>query len=264
MATMETSLLNRYLKRACNLSGVSYTKQQLIEMCERDIRYDGPDAKTSVQLKGVRGQGLKKRRRLFPSGPLGEVRSVYESLLIIEFPSGPLLSALGTDFDVACALAHHYTEQAEPAYPTQMTVELAVKFAHENLRVEFEHEVIEALCQSNPCRGYGNAQALIRDLLSVEQTALKNRWKRVELAKWKAAGLHWPIVQFQPSNFRPIVPSLVSQIVERRAKLLQLFDACDEAGKQHIEQAAAFAAARKSAAKPVAKTSKVTAAVTLQ
>lgn len=253
---MEESLVSRYLKRACDPHGMPYTKQKLVEMCQREIRYDGPDAKTEVQLKGVRGQGLKKHRRLLPSGPLGKVRAAYQGLLSIEFPSTQLLATLTSDSDVVSALASHYTHHAEPVYPAQMTVELAVKFAHESLRVEFDLEVIEALHQNNPCRSYGNAYALISDMLRVEQKALEMRWKRVDLAKWKAAGLDWPIVPFEPKMLRPIAPKpagVFYRITERQAKLLQLFDASDEVGKFHIEQAAAFAAARKSAPEPAAK-----------
>lgn len=256
MATMEKTLVERYLKRACDSCGTPYTMRQLVELCERNIKYEGPDSKTSVQLKGVRGRGLKQHRRLIPSGPLGVVRSAYQGLLSIEFPSCQLLATLGNDSNVVSALATHYTKNAEPVYPDQMTVELAVKFAHENLRVEFDHEVIEALHQNNPNRPYGNAYSLISDMLRVEQMALEKRWKKVELVKWKAAGLHWPLVAYESKIPRPIAPKpqgVLYRITERQAKLLRLFEAADEMGKLHIEQAAAFAEARKSKPVPAAK-----------
>lgn len=248
MATAEKTLVDRYLRRARDHSGTPYTKSQLVDRCEKDVSYDGPEARTTVQLKGVRGSGLKKHRRLIPTGPLGEIRYGYDGLLSIEFPSVPLLAALGSDSQVISALARYYTRHAEPPYPAQMTVELAVKFAHENLRVELDHEVIEALCMNEQWHDLGNGYSLICDMLRVEQKALEMRWKRVELTKWRAAGLDWPVLRYEPKNPRPMPPKPVGvlyRISERHAQLLRLFDQADEAGKQHIEQAGAFAAASK-------------------
>lgn len=245
----EQTLEERYLARARDHSGTPYTKTQLLDRCERDVGFYGPDARTSVQLKGVRGRGLKSHRRLIPTGPLGEISHAYKGLLTIEFPSVSMLAALGSDGDVISALARYYTEYAEPAYPAHMTLELAVKFAHENLRPELDQDVIESIFHKKRfAPEFGNGFLLISDMLRVERKALELRWKRVSLAKWQAAGLDWPVVEIQPKNPRPIRPrseGVVYRVTERHAKLLRLFDAVDDAGKQHIEQAAVFAATSK-------------------
>jgi len=179
MVVAEKSLLDRYLMRARDHSGALFTKSRLIDRCTRDVAYDGPEARTTVQLKGERGRGLKKHRRLIPNGPLGEIRYGFDGLLSIEFPSTQLLAALDSDFQVSSALARYYLNHAKPAYPAQMTVELAVKFAHENLRVEFDLDVIEALFQQQRFSlGVGNAYSLICDMLGVESKALEMRWKK--------------------------------------------------------------------------------------
>lgn len=245
MVMTEITLLDRYLRRARDHSGALFTKSRLIDRCARDVAYDGPEALTTVQLQGVRGRGLKKHRRLIPNGPLGEIRYGCDGLLSIEFPSVPLLAALGSDSQAISALARYYTGHAEPQYPAQMTVELAVKFAHENLRVEFDQEVIEALYQNSPQIMLGNGYSMICGMLRVEQKALEIRWKRVELAKWRAAGFDWPVLTIEHKSPRPMPPKSVGvlyRISERHAKLLRLFDQADEAGKQHIEQAVVFAA----------------------
>lgn len=136
------------------------------------------------------------------------------------------------------------------AYPADMTVELAVKFAHENLRIELEPEVIDALLLRHPRGALGNAYAMILSLLSVEEAALKRRWRRVDLAKWRAAGLSWPVLEVERPRAMPRKPvDALHRVAERHAKLLRLFNGADEAGKQHIEQAAAFAASSAKAAK---------------
>lgn len=241
----EKSLVDRYLSRARDLSGTPYSKQQLVERCERDITYDGRAAQTTVQLKGVRGRGLKKHRRLIPSGPLGVIRYVAGGMLNLEFPSVALLAVLDGDSKVFSALARYYTQNAEPPYPDQMTLELAAKFAHEDICVEIDQEVIEQLCKSNLYRGVPNAYAIIWSLLQVEKKTLDMRWKRVELAKWKSAGLTWPILNYERKLMPPPKPKpegVLYRFTERHAKLLRLFDKADEAGKQHMEQAAIYAA----------------------
>lgn len=156
---------------------------------------------------------------------------------------------LDSDFQVSSALARYYLNHAKPAYPAQMTVELAVKFAHENLRVEFDLDVIEALFQQQRFSlGVGNAYSLICDMLGVESKALEMRWKKVDVSKWRDAGLSWPVLRIAPKNPRPAPPKpqgVLHRISARHAKLLQLFEKADEAGKLHIEQSAVFAAASK-------------------
>ena len=66
----EVSLEARYLKRARDECGTPYTKAKLVARCEDDIVYYGPDARTSVKIKGSKGSGLKKHRRLIPTGQL--------------------------------------------------------------------------------------------------------------------------------------------------------------------------------------------------
>ena len=255
----EKSLLDRYVSRARDFSGNAFTRQSLTERCESNIRLFGPEARTSVQLKGERGRGLKKHRRLTPSGPLGEVTAAGRGLITIEFPSVGLMASLENEISVFSALARFYMDYAEPPYPKQMTLELAVKFAHEHLRVEIEQEVLEKLLsnyESMP-RILGNGHALIVDILKVEAEAMMRRWKRVELAKWLAAGLSWPVQSPVVKKPRPLPAkpqSVVYRVSERHAKLLRLFDQAGEEGKRHIEETASFAAASRPSAtsnKPV-------------
>ena len=249
----EKTLVDRYLSRARDLDGTPYPKGKLIERCVREIQYDGPSATTVVRLKGVRGRGLKKHRRLIPTGPLGEVSYAVGGMLNLEFPSIAMLEALDGDTQVFKALATYYTENAEPPYPGQMTPELATKFAHENIRVEIDHDVIEALSKRNQNQTFPSAYAVIWDLLSVEKKALEMRWKRVDVATWKSAGLTLPVLDYERVPMLPPKPKpegVLYRLTERHAKLLQLFDKADEAGKLHMEQAALYAATCKPTEQP--------------
>lgn len=245
MADMEDSLVDRCLKRARDYNNVPYSKQRLVERCSLDISLYGPEARTSVRMKGVRGRGLKKHRRLIPSGPLGEIQYAEPGLLNIEFPSVALLTALKDNSKVREALADYYTGSSTAAYPKQMPLALAVQFAQEHLSVELDPEVVEvAFKQHEPAEPFGNGWLLIHLLLEVEHVAVKRRWKSLDLAKWRKAGLTWPLIR--PERVRPVAPKpqgVVYQVSERHAKLLRLFDQADEAGKLYIEQSAALAAA---------------------
>lgn len=245
MGDMEKSLVDRCLKRAINSTDTPYTEHRLVERCSLDISYHGPEARTSVRMKGVRGYGLKKSRRLMPSGPPGEIQYTSPGLLHIDFPSVALLAALRGHSAALYALAGYYTDSLEARYPQQMPVELGVQFALEHIQVELDLDVVEALIQNNPSAPLGNARQVIFHLLEVEHIARKRRWKRVDLAKWRSAGLVWPLdrsPRARPAPPRPV--GTTYRVSERHAKLLSLFAQADEAGKAHIEQAAAAAAAR--------------------
>jgi hypothetical protein len=244
MGDMEKALVDRCLKRALDDSGIPYTEHRLAERCSLDISYHGPEARTSVRMKGVRGYGLKKCRRLLPSGPPGEVQYTSSGLLHIDFPSVALLAALRGHSAAHHALAGFYTDSSGARYPQQMPVELGAQFALEHIDVEIDLDVVEALIQNNPPAPFGNAHHVIFYLLEVEHIARKRRWKRVDLAKWRSAGLTWPLVRLErgrPASPKPFGSTY--RVSERHAKLLRLFDQADEAGRARIEEAAALVAA---------------------
>lgn len=245
MGMMEKSLVDRCIKRALDWSGIPYTEHRLVERCSLDISYHGPEAHTSVRMKGKRGYGLKKCRRLLPSGPLGEVQYCSSGLLHIDFPSVALLAALRGQSAAHHALAGFYTDFSGATYPQQMPVELGAQFALEHIDAEIDLDVIEALIQNVPPAPFGNSRLVIFHLLEVEHIARNRRWKRVDLAKWRSAGLTWPLDRL--SRARPASPRPVGttyRVSERHAKLLRLFDQADETGRAHIEQAAVSVAAR--------------------
>ena len=240
---IENSLLDRCMNRARDLNGTPYTQYRLAEHCSRDISNYGPEARTPVRMKGVRGYGLKKSRRLIPKGPLGEIQYASSGYLHIDFPSVALLAALRGHSTAHNALARYYTSASGAHFPEQMPAQLGVQFAQEHLSVEIDPEVVETLIQNNPPAPFGNSRQIISHLLEVDHIARKRRWKRVDLAKWGSAGLTWPLLTLpraKPSLPKPMVG--ISRLLERHAKLLRLFEQADEAGKAHIEQAAATAA----------------------
>ncbi|RMA56477.1 hypothetical protein C8C96_4894 [Acidovorax sp. 100] len=239
MGGLEKSLVDKCLRRALDPSGMPYTEHRLVERCSLDISYHGQEARTSVRMKGVRGYGLKKCRRLLPSGPPGEIKHATSGLLHIDFPSVALLAALRGQSVAHHALAGFYMGYSGARYPQQMPVELGGQFAQQHLEVEIDLDVVEALIQNNPPGPFGNSRQVIFDLLEVEHIARKRRWKRVDLAKWRSAGLTWPLVRLErapPVAPRPLVATY--RVSERHARLLRLFDQADEAGKGRIEQAA--------------------------
>lgn len=206
MVNMEKSLVDRCIKRASDCSGAPYTQHRLAERCSLDISYLGQEARTSVQMKGARGHGLKKHRRIIPLGPPGEIRYASSGLLHIDFPSVELLAALRGDSAAFHALAGFYTAASECPYQQQMPMELAIQFAHEHISVEIDPDVVDALIQNNPPGPFGNSRQLICHLLEVEHIARKRRWKRVDLARWRSAGLAWPLVRLpraRPSSAKP-------------------------------------------------------------
>lgn len=238
------SLVDRCMKRASDLSGTPYTQYRLAEHCLRDISIYGPEARTSVRLKGVRGYGLKKSRRLIPAGPLGEIQYASSGQLHVEFPSVALLAALRGHSTAHHALAGYYTSVSGALFSERMPVQLGAQFAQEHLSVEIDPEVVEALIQNNPQGPFGNSRAVIFYLLEVEHIARLRRWKSVDLAKWRSAGLTWPVLtlpRVRPDSPKPI--GTLYRVSERHARLLRLFDQADQAGKEHIEQAATAAAA---------------------
>lgn len=194
--SIEQSLVDRCLKRASNYGGTVYTQWSLAERCSSDVSENGPQARTSILMKGNKGSGLKKHRRIIPSGPLGRIIYAYpDGLLSIEFPSAGLLAALRNQFSVFSALAGYYTSSCENPYPRQMSVELAVQFSHEHIGIEIDQDVVETLMLNDPPEPFGNSHILIPHLLEIEHTALRRRWKRLDLAKWTSAGLKWPLVR---------------------------------------------------------------------
>lgn len=237
---MEESLVDRCLKRARDYSGTPYTQHRLVEQCSRDISLYGPDAHTSVHMKGAQGYGIKQHRRLIPSGPLGKVCHTYSGQLHVEFPSVQLLIALRNPSTAFHELAGYYTASYKAPYPQQMPIEMAVQFAHEHIGIEIEPDAVDAIFQNNPPGPFGNGRMVIFYLLEVEHIAKKRRWKRVDLAKWQTAGLTWPLVKIQRTRSAPPKPaSNIYRVTDRHAKLLRLFNQADEAGKQRIEQSAA-------------------------
>lgn len=243
MGDMEKSLVDRCLKRALDADGTPYTEHRLAERCALDISNLGPEARTSIRMKGVRGYGLKKTRRLMPSGPPGEVQYTSPGFLHIDFPSVAMMAALRGHSSAHHALAGFYAASSGARYPQEMSVDLGVRFALEHIDVEIDPDVVEALIQNTPSNPFGNSRLVIFHLLEVEHIARRRRWKRVDLTKWRSAGLTWPLIRLERP--RPVATRPVEQIYrvsDRHAKLLRLFDQADEAGKAHIEQAAAHAA----------------------
>lgn len=245
--SLEQTLLDKSLARAFDASNKPYTRTSLITRCKGDIECFGREAKTDIYMKGSRGMRLKNRRSLFPTGPLGDVK-YGDALgrLRVEFPSIALLEAI----DGRCsttkhsALASYYTRLTDPPYPTELSLPLAIQMAqHITEHVEIAEDVVEALFHEQNFPFSLNFAMLV---LQVEDEARKHRWRRVDLAKWKAAGLTYPVLHYQPKTPkqqpRPKPPGVVFRITERQADLLRLFERADEDGKQHIEQAAGFAA----------------------
>lgn len=127
MANLEDALVDRCLKRARDYGGVPFTKQRLASRCFSDISMHGPEANTSVRLKGTRGLGLKRQRRLFPSGPLGVIRYAEPGVLEVEFPSVELLTALDGRHTTRRALAAFFTGPSK-AFPDKMPVAVALQY----------------------------------------------------------------------------------------------------------------------------------------
>ncbi|WP_139093330.1 hypothetical protein [Delftia sp. JD2] len=243
MANLEDALVDRCLKRARDYGGVPFTKQRLASRCFSDISMHGPEANTSVRLKGTRGLGLKKQRRLFPSGPLGVIRFAEPGVLEVEFPSVELLTALDGRHTARGALAAFFTGPSK-AFPEKMPLALALQFAQQNLRVDLDPEVVELVYQNSAAKPIGNSRLLIQELLEIEDVAVARRWKTLDMGKWRAAGLTWPLIR--PLRARSLPPKTSGRmylVCERHAKLLRHFDQADDAGKLFIEQSAFLAAA---------------------
>ncbi len=252
---MESSLLNRYVNRAYRWLDKPHTQESLKSLCKSDIARSGPEARSSVYLKGALGQGLKKHRRLFPNAPLGEVVRSELGMLQVEFDSLHLLAALGSDFDADAALASYYLNSIEKPYPKNITAELVLQFSQSHIEIEIDLDIAEALIAENVANEVtGNAYLIFIGLFQIERVAVSRRWKRVDLQKWRDAKLGGPLWgRPAPRTRPPVEVGTLYRVKDRHAKLLRLFEQADEAGKLHIEQAAAFAAAkRKSAVEPAA------------
>lgn len=146
MTTIENALLDRCLARVLDYDSTPLTKGKLLERCSRDVRREGRQAKTNVYLKGTRGAGLKKHRRIFPSGPLGVVAYGDSGRLYVEFSALELLGALGGQSARHTALAEYYLKRTEPPYPDTLPLPLAIQLArHITESVEIAEDIAEAI-----------------------------------------------------------------------------------------------------------------------
>ena len=244
MPSPERTLFDKYLARAFDVSRRPLSSHQLAAECEKDIQHDGRDAKTTVYMKGDRGLCLKNRRRLFPGAPLGEVQSggFGNSLLSVSFPSIGLLNALGGISH--SALATYYLRKSDPPYPDRISLSLAVQLAeYIVVHVEINPDIVESIYNGQPAT-LRTAHSIAHCLLLVEEEARKHRWKNVDLGRWKSANLTYPVLEPKHAHARGAQkPSgTVARLSPRQVNLLNLFYRADEEGKQHIEQAAVFAA----------------------
>lgn len=200
MARLEQTLLDRYLARALDYSGKPWTKDKLIQRCEQHIEMYGRQAKTGLHMKGIVGMGLKSGRRLFPTGPLGHVEyGTSGGLLSVEFPSLELLDALDGYMSVSkhSALARYYISKSEPAYPEVLLLPLAIQMAQDITEdVVIAEDVVEAVFYYERFP-LASTFGFAMDILRVEDEARKRRWKRVDLPRWEAAGLNWPVLRIK-------------------------------------------------------------------
>lgn len=237
---IEQTLFDKYLARALDEGRQPLSRYRLTTECERNIKYGGRNAKTIVYMKGDLGQGIKKRRRLFPGSPLGNVLAGGwgGSLLTVEFPSVDLLNAL--NHSAHAALVTYYLENSDPRYPNEISLPIAIQLAqYIAVHVDIDSDVVESIWNKKPSI-LRTAHSIAIDLLVVEDESRKHRWKHVDLAKWEGAGLSWPVLNPLPKQHKP--PSSVVRLTQRQLNLLRFFGQADEDGKRHIEQAALKAA----------------------
>ena len=192
--SLEQALLGRCFARTLDACRRPITKQGLIERCVLDVRFGGNDATTELYIKGTRGQAVKTKRRLFPSGPLGEILFSNPGWLYVSFPAAATLDALGERTKKCQALAHYFEEAANPPYPLNPPLALVTQMAEAIVvKVAIEQEVLEAMYtakQKTPpwlrC-----SYSYIFQLLQIEDAAVENRWKRVNLAQLKESRMDW-------------------------------------------------------------------------
>jgi hypothetical protein len=193
MARLERTLWDKYLARALNYTGQSMTQDGLIRRCELDIEMYGRESVTDINMKGVVGMKKKTRRRLFPTGPLGNVHYESNGLLLVKFPSLDLLEGLDGPMSLRKhhALAKHYRENSETPYPEDLPLALALQMARQiTAHVEIGEDIVESVWQQ--CNSPFKCLSIATDLLRIEDEACKRRWKSVDLPRWEAAGLDWP------------------------------------------------------------------------
>ncbi len=122
-----------------------------------------------------------------------------------------------------------------------MPVESGATLRARTIDVEPDPDFVEALIQNNPPAPFGNSHHVNFQLLEVERIAQKRLWKRVDLARWRSAGLTSLLVRLErarPASPRPLGTTYL--VPERHAKLLRLNDQVDEAGRARIEEAASL------------------------
>jgi hypothetical protein len=125
-----------------------------------------------------------------------------------------------------------------------MPVAVALQFAQQHLRVDLDPEVVELAHQNITASPIGDGSLLVQQLLEIEDVAVARRWETLDMDKWRAAGLTWPLIR--PLRVRSVAPKTSGRmylVSERHAKLLRHFDQADDAGKLFIEQSAVLAAA---------------------
>jgi hypothetical protein len=149
-----------------------------------DIRLYGKDAKTDFYILGNEGKGIRKTRRLFPDGPVGEIIwGIEEKFLYIEFKAKDLLVFVDAITSLEESMHSFITEKTEfgtVCKAGMIDLKDMPKLKSYICDIEIDDDLLALL--HNESKGY--LYYAISGLLKITRVAQSRHWMSVNLNNW--------------------------------------------------------------------------------
>ncbi|WP_157725498.1 hypothetical protein [Vitreoscilla filiformis] len=194
MSTFEKTLVTQHFARALDPCKRPYTKSTLIDQCVCGIASRGRDATIDAYMKGVRGEKVRNRRRMFPAGPLGEILwgGTNGELMYVRFPAAETLEALGERPNKLQALAQYFCDKLNQNHEINPQLSHIMQIAMEITTVKIHDSVIEVLWKERQRQPefMRSVFVLILEIVKIEDIAMRSRWKEFDIKKLRATRIN--------------------------------------------------------------------------
>lgn len=168
---------DRLVSKLYSYSDTPCLAKDVINRCQSAIRFDGKNAEVDFQMKGSKGKGIMKRRRMFPSGPLGKVISTYgNNKLYMEFSAKEILRFLDAYEELRDAIQRYVIDK----WGVSITKEQFPLFVNSVIDIEIEAEFSNKLFDNSR----GSVITLCNDLIKIEKLAEEKGWRVMTEIKW--------------------------------------------------------------------------------
>lgn len=159
-----------------------FTQRRLIDRCSMDIRFQGKAATREFYMRGQQGKGVRRTRRLFSNGPVGNIiwwedkdREIY-----IEFRSMDLLLFFGAVSSLEHALFDFLSKNSGIKLDKKLSFEDIVKLRPLVCDVEIDDAILATLLKASEANSY----IVICGLLNIDRVAKSKKWMCVDKNNW--------------------------------------------------------------------------------